>query len=83
MSGQTSVHIPQPTVILGTEHPFPHMPTVQTQRSENNLTEAVLSFYHGYSGTDLRLSSFAAGAFTCEAILLAHPNLLCIFLMLC
>lgn len=79
MLGQTSVHIPQPPVILGTKHSFPHKPTVQTQRSENNLTEAVLFLYHGYSGTELRLSSFAAGAFTCEAILLAHPNLLCTF----
>lgn len=79
MVGQTSVHIPQPPVILGTDHPFLHMPTVQTQKSKNNLKEVVLSFHHGYSGTELRLSGLAAGAFTWEAILLAHPSLLCTF----
>lgn len=79
MLGQTSVRIPQLLVILRTEHPFPHTPTVQMQRSENNLKQAVLSVHHGYSGPELRLSGLAAGAFTCEAILLAHPSLLCTF----
>lgn len=76
MLGQTSVHIPQLPGILGTEHPLPH---TNTPRSENNLKEAVLSPHHRYSGIELRPLGLAAGAFTWEAILLAHPSLLCTF----